>query len=210
MVPRIIFAVFLIGLSVLAPALGQDSSVKAKAAADRVGGPYYPWAVQVDTTNRNAPNVDTSIVTHPVVPVTAPSAVGQNAGTYQLPPVYSDFNAFREAEQAGRPVGIVRKWELGVKVRNAGSNRSGVGGGAFIISVKPGTPAEKAGLLAGDVIVSVDKTMVENASEFMYLLNSSGGQVLLSFRRKNVAMVTSSLLMKLSPSSFTGQHGTVR
>jgi putative serine protease PepD len=59
---------------------------------------------------------------------------------------------------------------LGVRSEDAAAARAagrpvGVEGGAYITGVEPGTPAERAGLRAGDVVVRVDDRPVESAAQ---------------------------------------------
>jgi S1-C subfamily serine protease len=51
---------------------------------------------------------------------------------------------------------------LGVQVEDGAG---GGGGGALIVGVQPGTPAESAGLVAGDEIVGLGGTAVASASD---------------------------------------------
>ena len=70
-----------------------------------------------------------------------------------------------------------------------------VEGGALVVSTYPGSPAEKIGLVRGDVIVGFDNKPVASASDLTRLVNSSevGQEVKLDFwrgkDRKTVAVV---------------------
>jgi S1-C subfamily serine protease len=55
--------------------------------------------------------------------------------------------------------------------------------GMLIQKVLPDTPAEKGGLQSGDLILKVDGRLVTNQDEFVNLINSSGGQVLLAVKK---------------------------
>jgi S1-C subfamily serine protease len=55
--------------------------------------------------------------------------------------------------------------------------------GMLIQKVLPATPAEKAGLQSGDFILKVDGRLVNNQEDFVNLINSSGGQVLLVVKK---------------------------
>jgi putative serine protease PepD len=59
---------------------------------------------------------------------------------------------------------------LGVRSEDAAAARAagrqvGVEAGAYITGVEPGTPAERAGLRSGDVVVRVDDRLVESAAQ---------------------------------------------
>ena len=57
--------------------------------------------------------------------------------------------------------------------------------GAFVGSVRPGSPAEKAGLQQGDVITEINLRPVSNADDLAKALSglSTGNRVILSFLR---------------------------
>jgi serine protease Do len=61
--------------------------------------------------------------------------------------------------------------------------------GAMIDLVAPDTPADKAGLLAGDIVVEANGTPVSNASELSRSIALATGPVQLQVRRKSEAMV---------------------
>jgi S1-C subfamily serine protease len=55
--------------------------------------------------------------------------------------------------------------------------------GFLVQKVLPATPAEKGGLQSGDFILKVDGRLVNNQEDFVNLVNSSGGQVLLVVKK---------------------------
>jgi S1-C subfamily serine protease len=55
--------------------------------------------------------------------------------------------------------------------------------GMLIQKVLPDTPAEKGGLRSGDLILKVDGRLVTGQDEFVGLINSSGGQVMLVVKK---------------------------
>jgi S1-C subfamily serine protease len=61
---------------------------------------------------------------------------------------------------------------LGVDITNAGGGTNGSGGsGAGVTGIESGSPAEGAGLTAGDVIVSVDGQAVDSPTTLTTLLD---------------------------------------
>jgi putative serine protease PepD len=68
---------------------------------------------------------------------------------------------------------------LGIELRDAES------GGAMVVSVRPNTPADDAGLQTGDVITAVDDEQIENGDELRAAINahSPGDSVKIEFRR---------------------------
>ncbi len=55
--------------------------------------------------------------------------------------------------------------------------------GMLIQKVISGTPADKGGLQSGDLILKVDGRLVTNQDDFVSLINSSGGQVVLVVKK---------------------------
>ena len=74
-------------------------------------------------------------------------SLGDKWAVYRTPEKYSDYNS----SLSGTTVGI------GVNVSESNSI-----GGIYIAALLPGSPAEAAGLLPGDLIVEIDGTRVEN------------------------------------------------
>lgn len=71
--------------------------------------------------------------------------------------------------------GQVRRGFLGIAVRPARltddlADRTGQRSGAVVIAVEPGSPAERAGLLAGDVICSIEGCAVRGPEDLVGLL----------------------------------------
>jgi S1-C subfamily serine protease len=57
--------------------------------------------------------------------------------------------------------------------------------GMLIQKVASGTPADKAGLERGDLILKVDGRLITNQEDFVTVVNSSGGQVVLVVKKGN-------------------------
>jgi S1-C subfamily serine protease len=55
--------------------------------------------------------------------------------------------------------------------------------GMLIQKVLPATPAEKGGLQSGDLILKVDGHLITNQEDFVTIINSSGGQVVLVVKK---------------------------
>ena len=55
--------------------------------------------------------------------------------------------------------------------------------GAFVGTVRPGSPAERAGLHKGDVIVSVDSKSIDNAQDLERETSNVRGSVVIGFMR---------------------------
>ena len=69
--------------------------------------------------------------------------------------------------------GRVGKPRLGVTVATLNSQNGMWPNGAYVVSVDAGSPAEKAGIQAGDIIVEVDGNVVSNNED---LMNSMEGK----------------------------------
>lgn len=105
---------------------------------------------------------------------------------------------------AGRVVHTGRA-ALGIQVASvdqvvASQNNLPVDHGAFISSVTPGGPADKAGLKVGDIIVQVDNQAINDATSLgEVLLNSNPGSVVqVHFYRGNRQMTANVTLGELS------------
>jgi S1-C subfamily serine protease len=61
--------------------------------------------------------------------------------------------------------------------------------GLAVSKVEPGSPADKAGLVPGDLILKMDNKIVRNQKEFAKVIEGSGGTVLLSVRRAATGQV---------------------
>ncbi len=170
-----------------------------------------PRVVQGETTNRDAAATKMAARTYPVQVETIPNTA-QNTVDSQSPQVYPDFNSFRQAVQNNQSPWIEQKWVLGVQIKNAQGvewpNTAKFLSGVYIVEVTPNTPAQKAGLLPGDIIFHVDNTPVQNVPEFMYLLNASNGKVVLNIKRSPdiyKAIIKSVRLIKFEASLYPGQ-----
>jgi regulator of sigma E protease len=76
-----------------------------------------------------------------------------------------------------------------------------------VTSISPGSPAETAGLLPGDILVHADEQPVHNAGELRDLLASSPGvPVTLEFERRSI-LETTTLTPRVSPPSGEGPAG---
>ncbi len=60
--------------------------------------------------------------------------------------------------------------------------------GVLIYSIKPNSPADRAGLRKGDIITSVNKQAIRNLAEFKPLAFNGGQQLLLNITRNRQAM----------------------
>lgn len=58
--------------------------------------------------------------------------------------------------------------------------------GVLVLNVLPGSPAAKAGILSGDIIVEVNKTAINSAEELQQMVanNTSGEPILIGLNRK--------------------------
>ncbi len=84
------------------------------------------------------------------------------------------------------------------------------GRGVLITFVRSGSPAERAGLRAGDVIVAVDDTDVRNVREFTRALASKEGEVSLTIvRNKERQKITVSLERRERPRGWYYGQGDV-
>ena len=103
------------------------------------------------------------------------------------------------------PKRLARGW-LGVELgpgrdRGAAARAQAVPAGATVTGVFPGSPAEKAGLLPGDVILSVDGIAIERPSDLSKAIGDyrAGDRVQLTFERAD-APVTTQLFLEGMPS----------
>src|SRR5215475_6652951 len=55
--------------------------------------------------------------------------------------------------------------------------------GMLIQKVIAGTPADKAGLQSGDLVLKVDGRLITNQEDFAAIINSSGGQVVMVVKK---------------------------
>lgn len=62
--------------------------------------------------------------------------------------------------------------------------------GMLVQVVQPGTEAARAGLQKGDLITKVDGTTITNQADFVQVINSSGGSVVLTVRKASTNRLT--------------------
>lgn len=82
------------------------------------------------------------------------------------------------ASMSAQPAGAGERKSLGAKVADAGKYALPGGtsvAGAFVGGVNPGSPAERAGLKAGDVIVEVDGMPIASADDLAAALSRLNG-----------------------------------
>jgi membrane-associated protease RseP (regulator of RpoE activity) len=86
---------------------------------------------------------------------------------------------------------------LGVAVESAGND-----GGARITQVRPGSPADDAGLKAGDVVTKVDGTTVQNSTDLIQAVrgHDPGDSVTVTFTRDGNSTTAKVELGRLSDS----------
>lgn len=91
----------------------------------------------------------------------------------------------------GMGMGAFNRPRLGVRVEKMNPDLAGYfggtnGRGALVVEVIEDTPAEKAGIKAGDVITAVGTTTVDDASDLIKALADDEGKVSLTVVRKGV------------------------
>jgi len=77
--------------------------------------------------------------------------------------------------------------------------------GQYVASVEPGTPAEKAGLRRGDIIIAIDGQRITNESMFVELLreHKPGDKITLTIRRDG-RNITKEVTLTERPSNLSG------
>lgn len=156
-------------------ALDQDIVASGPSGAERLIG-----LIEVDADVRSGQSGGATVNSKgEVIGVTTAASAGysfdQDGGTGYAVPIDQAL-AIVEQIRAGSSSDTVHVGEtgfLGVQVASAGGN-GGYGrsydSGATVAGVLPDTPAEKAGLQAGDVITAVDGQTVDSASHLTSLL----------------------------------------
>jgi len=81
------------------------------------------------------------------------------------------------SQQSGNTLTTAEKPRIGVTVANLNPKLYAVANGilpngAYITEVEAGSPAEKAGLVAGDIVVEIDGTVVKSTTEMINLLQN--------------------------------------
>jgi len=167
--------------------------VSAKGRDHLQGGPVYEDFIQTDATinpgNSGGPLVN---LNGEVVGINTAIKLAQFGYTgigFAIP-----SNMARHVAEQLRTTGRVRRAWLGVNIQNVTPDLAkGLGpnaptAGALIAQVSPGSPAERAGLLPGDVVTSVDGRPVQASKDLQRLvLESRIGQTLqLSVWRKGM------------------------
>ncbi len=100
---------------------------------------------------------------------------------------------------------VVRPW-LGVGLRTidqwlAARYELAVDKGVFVTEVAPGSPADKAGLMAGDIIVSADGEEISTAQDLIQVILSSqiGQELEITFWRGETESTTTAILAERPP-----------
>ncbi len=97
---------------------------------------------------------------------------------------------------------VVRPW-LGVTVDNAGRYNVAVDNGALIVNMASGSPADKAGLRAGDVITKFEGQEITEVNELIRAIHSSqvGREIEITFWRGEAQSTTLATLIERPPPS---------
>ena len=97
---------------------------------------------------------------------------------------------------------VVRPW-LGVTVDNAGRYNLAVDKGALIVNMASSSPADKAGLRAGDVVTKFEDQEITEVNELIRAIHSSqvGQTVEITFWRDETKNTTYATLIESSPPS---------
>jgi putative serine protease PepD len=98
-----------------------------------------------------------------------------------------------------RSHGVVRRAWLGVRAIDldpVAATLMAVGGGARITRISPGSPAAAAGLAVDDVVVAVDRTDIEDASDLVLALRGHrpGEAITVHYRRGSSAATCEAVL----------------
>jgi S1-C subfamily serine protease len=106
-----------------------------------------------------------------------------------------------ESGQGSSTIHIGEAGMLGVEVEGTGSNGTSSGAGALIVATVSGSPAAGAGLVAGDVIVSLNGQAVDSPTDLSSLMNSHhpGDQVTLGYDDSSGQLHTVTLTLAAGP-----------
>ena len=99
--------------------------------------------------------------------------------------------------KAFRMEGSTGRAKLGVRVEDAGDEGSGYG--ALVSEVMEDTPAERAGMKAGDVITRVEGESIADATDLIQTLRGKSGRVDIELRRRGVRRTVEAELEAIAP-----------
>lgn len=82
------------------------------------------------------------------------------------------------------------------------------GKGVLVMQIVPGSPAEQAGLKAGDLITQIDDALIENSEQVQKVVEgmAPGNSLKIEVQRKNKKRVLQAKVGELKPSSFRKQN----
>jgi serine protease Do len=121
---------------------------------------------------------------------------------FEMPELHERFAVTVPQDRDFYSIIIGGRARLGVGVQNLGDQLAeyfGVTGGVLVTSVDEGTPAQSAGLRAGDVITAIDGDAVENSNGLRRLLNDVSGEVEVSIVRDRQEMTVTAELEAREP-----------
>jgi serine protease Do len=127
------------------------------------------------------------------IDTTVPVTVLRNGAEQILPVKVGRMPGERAvAEQPGQPAAPAQgKWGLGLRDLDAQTaQRAGVapGAGVLVTAVKPDSPAEKAGLQPGDLLLEVNRTKVTSVAQAQAeAQKAAGGSLLVLVKRGDVS-----------------------
>ncbi len=101
-----------------------------------------------------------------------------------------------EAEKSGQAEPAQGKWGLALRdLDSRTAQRAGVapGQGVLVTTVQPGSPAERAGLQPGDILLEVNRTKVGSAAEAQALAQKAPGESLLVLLKRGDASLFAAL-----------------
>jgi serine protease Do len=105
-----------------------------------------------------------------VVGVTAATIGGAPGASLAIP-----SNFARLAAEDLISTGKARRWSLGAAVSNITAEQRAMGlrGGVTVVQVAPGGIADKAGILAGDIILEFDSQTVRDSGQLRFIVAST-------------------------------------